>query len=442
MDNEAQPNTSKEGMFSMEVWRRNLFILWFGNFFCSAGIGMIIPFLPLYVQELGIHDVKEAALWAAMIFGINHVMIAVTSPFWGRFSDKYGQRVTLIRSGFGLSIIIAMMGLVHTPVQLLLLRGLFGTMGGFSSSAVALMAIEAPKDQVGRTLGTLQTGQVSGQLLGPLLGGVLAEWLGMRNSFFFTGLFIFIAAMLVLFGVRETRSYPKFRIRVWLASLFRRSGEPEAEKNMNDKSKEKRHTIRDLLRESPVIITLFVSTYLIAASFQSISPIISLYVKSLHVEDHVALMAGLIFASSAFGTMLAAPWLGRLGDRFGHLKVLLCCLLLIAVLYIPQATAADPWMLMGMRFLSGLCVGGLIPSISSLLRKFTPAEIRGSVYAYNSSANSLGNVSGALFGGLVASSFGIPIVFYLIAGVFLLHFLMLSIQYKKIERLPVNEMNG
>ncbi|UUZ83970.1 MFS transporter [Paenibacillus sp. P26] len=101
----------------MEAWKRNLVILWFGAFFSSVGIGMIIPFLPLYVQELGIHDVKQAALWAAMIFGINHVMIALVSPFWGRFSDTYGQKVTMLRSGFGLSVIIAAMGLVHTPLQ-------------------------------------------------------------------------------------------------------------------------------------------------------------------------------------------------------------------------------------------------------------------------------------------------------------------------------------
>ncbi|MDQ1913623.1 MFS transporter [Paenibacillus sp. GD4] len=416
----------------METWRKNLYILWFGTFFTSAGIGMIIPFLPLYVQELGIHDVQKAALWAAMIFGINHVMIAITSPFWGRFSDRYGQRVTMIRSGFGLAVIIAAMGLVHTPVQLLLLRALFGTMGGFSTSAVALMAIEAPKDQVGRTLGTLQTGQVSGQLLGPLLGGILAEWLGMRNSFFFTGLFIFIAAVLVLFGVRETKEYAPFRFRPWLQSLTNRRMEQRAEEE--GKTAPAKLELRQVMRETPVIFTLFLSTYLIAASFQSISPIISLYVKSLHVEDHVALMAGLIFASSALGTMIAAPILGRLGDRYGYLPVLLSSLLLISLLYLPQATASNPWLLMGMRFLSGLCVGGLIPSISSILRRLTPSAIRGSVYAYNSSANSLGNVSGALFGGLIAGHFGIPVVFYIIAGVFFLHFLMLAVQYKRLTQ--------
>jgi DHA1 family multidrug resistance protein-like MFS transporter len=408
----------------MEAWKRNLFILWFGTFFSSVGIGMIIPFLPLYVQELGIHDVKQAALWAAMIFGVNHLMIALVSPFWGRFSDTYGQKVTMIRSGFGLAIIIAAMGLVHSPLQLLLLRAIFGTMGGFSTCAVALMAIETPKEHVGRSLGTLQTGQVTGQLLGPLLGGIMAEWLGMRNSFFFTGFFILVATLLVLFGVNENRKYPKFSFQ----GLKKAETEPKEIGKNSEKVK-----LQDVMKRSPAILTLFISTFLISVSFQSISPIITLYVKSMHVETHVEIMAGLIFASSALGTMISAPILGRFGDRHGHLTILLSSLLLISVLYIPQAQISNPWILMGARFLSGLCVGGLIPSISSLLRSLTPTSIQGSVFSYNASASSLGNVSGALFGGIVASHLGIPIVFYIISGIFFLHFVMLTFQAKRIN---------
>ncbi|NOU97262.1 MFS transporter [Paenibacillus sp. LMG 31456] len=410
----------------METWKRNLYILWFGCFFCSAGIGMIIPFLPLYVQELGIHDVKEAALWSAMIFGVNHLMIALVSPFWGKFSDRYGQKLTMVRSGFGLAIIIAAMGLVHTPIQLLLLRALFGTMGGFSTCAVALVAIETPKQEVGKALGMLQTGQVAGQLLGPLLGGILAEWLGMRNSFFFTGLFILIATILAIVGVKETKTYRKFEF-TWFKK--KEAGSEPIEKRDAPKKKQ----LGEVIKQSPVILTLFVSTYLIAASFQSISPMITLYVKSMHIEEHIEIMAGLIFASSALGTIIAAPYLGRLGDRIGHLPILLCSVFLIAILHIPQASVTNPWSLMSIRFITGLCVGGLVPSIASLLRNLTPKGIQGSVFAYNASANSLGNVSGAMFGGLVASSFGISIVFYIITGVFFLHFAMLAIQYKKIS---------
>ncbi|SFL60401.1 Predicted arabinose efflux permease, MFS family [Paenibacillus sp. 1_12] len=413
----------------MEVWKRNLYILWIGNFLTSVGIGMIIPFLPLYVQDLGVHDVKQAALWAAMIFGINHLMIALISPLWGKFSDTYGQKLVMVITAIGSAVIIAAMGLVDTPIQLLLLRAAFGTMGGYPTSSVALLAIEAPKQKVGNALGTLQTGQVTGQLLGPLIGGVLAEWLGIRDSFFITGLFIFIAALLTVVGVKETTKYSKFRF----TNLLKLS-HPILQSKNRDRKVPSKTALRQVLGQSPLILTLFISTYLISISFASISPMISLYVKSMNIVDHIEIMAGLIFASTALGTMITAPILGRMGDRHGHSIILLLSLILIAILHIPQGLVTDPWVLMGIRFVTGLCIGGVIPSISSLLRKLTPSHIQGSVFAYNASAGSLGNLSGAIFGGLVASSLGISLVFYIIAGVFFVHFLMILIQFKRFRK--------
>jgi DHA1 family multidrug resistance protein-like MFS transporter len=409
----------------MEVWKRNLYILWIGNFLTSVGIGMIIPFLPLYVQDLGVHDVKQAALWAAMIFGINHL--------WGKFSDTYGQKLVMVITGIGSAVVIGAMGLVDTPLQLLLLRAAFGTMGGYPTSSVALLAIEAPRQKVGNALGSLQTGQVTGQLLGPLIGGVLAEWMGIRDSFYITGFFIFIAALLTIFGVKETNTYPKFKFR----SLLKLSNPLQSKirkRDVPDKT-----ALRQVLAQSPLILTLFISTFLISISFASISPMISLYVKSMNVVDHIEIMAGLIFASTALGTMITAPILGRMGARHGHSIILLFSLVLIAVLHIPQGLVTDPWVLMGIRFITGLCIGGVIPSISSLLRKLTPTRIQGSVFAYNASAGSMGNLSGAIFGGLVASSFGISLVFYVIAGVFFVHFLMITVQFKRFRKAEKEE---
>ena len=383
---------------------------------------MIVSFIALYVQELGVQDAKQAALWSSMIFGVTHITGAIVSPFWGKLSDKYGKKVMMIRSGIGLSIVVVCMGFVNTPLQLLLMRALFGTVGGFGPASVALIATETPKEEVGNALGTIQTGSVTGSLLGPLLGGVIAELVGMRNSFFVTGLFLFIATVITIVFVKEKTVYEKFQ--------FRRASAPEKPKTESGK----KPALGDIVRQSPVILVLYVSTFLIAGSFQSISPVISLYVKQMNIQDHVELMAGIIYASSALGTVIAAPFLGRLGDKHGHMLVLMGSLALLSILYIPQAMITNPWLLMGVRFLSGLCVGGLTPSISSLLRRLTPSSIQGSVFSYNASANSLGNVSGSLFGGIIAGSFGIPVVFYIVAGVFFVHFLMLLPQYGKIGK--------
>jgi MFS transporter, DHA1 family, multidrug resistance protein len=391
-------------------------------------MNMIIPFLPLFIQgELGVTDVKAAALWSAVIFGANHVSIALVSPIWGRLSDRFGQKIMMIRSSVGMGIIIIGMGFVETPLQLLLLRALFGTIAGFLPVANAFMAINTPKEYTGTALGTLQTGSVTGQMIGPLIGGLLAGFFGFRDSFFITGAFLLAAAFLIIFGVKETRTYEKLR---WhhLKESFSRKKQGAAPDLAPPKN-----SIAVLIKQAPILLTLFTATFLIAASMQSINPIITLYVKQLNVENHVELVGGMIFAASALGTMIAAPLLGRLGDRIGHSRVLLVSVILMAILNIPQALADDPWSLLGIRFLSGLCIGGLVPSVSSLLRRMTSPSIQGSVFGYNTSANSFGNVSGAMFGGFVASTFGIPYVFYFITALFVILFFILIHQRKRLE---------
>jgi MFS family permease len=496
----------KRGEPQMVVWKRNLTILWLGSFLSSVGMSMIIPFLPLYVQELGVHDMKEAALWAAFIFAANHIMIALVSPLWGKLSDIYGQKKMMIRSGIGMAVVIAAMGLVHTPLQLIFLRLAFGCVAGFSSSASALLAVETPREHAGKALGTLQTGNMSGHLLGPICGGLLAETYGMRSAFYLTGILILMATVLVIVGVKESRQYTQAEwgwLGKWRTAGMRlgrreaaaagaahtvtgaaaavaapapeaaekgaptavasaavspgRAAPPaeDAESALSAAAPktaacaaastgaladapagapaEAPQTLLAVVKHSPVILMLFFSSFLISASLLSIEPVITLYVKSMNVERHVELMGGLVFASSALGTIISAPYLGRLGDRKGHAAVLIVSLLLMALLYIPQAWITDPWLLLTVRFATGLCMGGMLPAISALLRYLTPVQLQGSVFGYLSSANSLGNVSGALFGGFIANVFGISHIFYIIAVIFFLHFVMLIFSLRRLS---------
>jgi MFS family permease len=417
----------------MEIWKRNLYFLWTGTFLSSVGISMIIPFLPYYVHDLGIHDVKEAALWAAYIFAGNHFFIALSSPLWGRLSDKYGQKMMMLRSGIGMGIIIMMMGFVHTPLELLLLRMTMGLVAGFITAATSFQAIETPKEHVGKALGVLQTGNVSGNLLGPMFGGLLADTLGIREAFYLTGGLLLLSTVLITIGVKETRTYEKIR---WFKRSSKRDeaslGRPGMTETAAAAATETvaKPNVAYALRQTPVIMTLFFSTFVIAASFQSIEPIITLYVKSMNVHNHVALVGGVVYAASALGTIVAAPFLGRLGDRFGSQLVLMGSLLVVALLYIPQAWITNPWLLLANRFALGLSVGGLIPSVASLLRSLSPDNVRGSVFGLNQSANSFGNVCGALFGGFMANHLGIPSIFISLSVIFFLHFILVWIQVK------------
>jgi MFS family permease len=329
-----------------------------------------------------------------------------------------------------MAIVMVAMGFVTTPLGLLLLRMVFGTFAGFTASATALLAIETPKEHVGKVLGTLQTGSVTGQLLGPLFGGIMAGTFGMRNSFYITGTFLLLATLVAWIGVKEATKYRKFR----LTEVVGRKKLDGAGSRKQETPLVKKTLLKDIVKHAPMLVLIYISTYLVSYSLQSISPIITLYVSSMNVGKHVELIGGLVFGASALGTMLAAPLLGRLGDRVGHPIILLVSMGAMALLYIPQALANDPWTLLVVRFLAGICYGGLVPAITSILRSMTPISIQGSVHGYNSSISSLGNVCGAIFGGIISGVMGFPHLFYTIGSILFVYFLVLTFLFGRLNR--------
>jgi MFS transporter, DHA1 family, multidrug resistance protein len=399
------------------MWKRNLAVLWFSTFFIMAGMNMIIPFLPLYVQELGVTDIHAAALWSGIIFAGAPLLSGLLAPFWGGIADRYGRKVMLIRSGIGMSVTMALMGYAHSPMELLLLRLLMGTISGFLPTAIALQATETPKEHAGRALGTLQTGQVAGSLIGPLIGGILAEWIGIRNVFYFTGTCLFIAALVVIFGVHETKVYQP----VTLQSFFHKK-----EKKPKTTKEPAGYDFRELY-------PLFLTSFLLFYAINSIEPVITVYVQSLNVKSHLETVSGIVFASSGIGTILAAPFLGKLGDKIGNRKVLVYSLCMMVLFTIPQAWIYNVWAIIGLRFLAGVFVGGLAPSVNALLRKLSPAAVQGQVFGYSQRASAIGMVAGSVSGGFIASHFGISTIFYFTGLLFLCNLLLVRKNIKEKE---------
>jgi len=162
----------------MEMWKRNLIILYVGQFLVMAAMSTVTPFLPLYLQQLGITDPEEVRFWSAVIFGANLFTAFIFSPIWGKLADRYGRKVMLVRSGISMAIIITLMGFATNHFQLLLLRLLNGMMAGFIPAAIALTATNTPKERSGYALGILHSGSVGGTICGPLLGGFMADSFG------------------------------------------------------------------------------------------------------------------------------------------------------------------------------------------------------------------------------------------------------------------------
>ncbi|MBP2001325.1 MFS family permease [Paenibacillus shirakamiensis] len=383
----------------MSTWKVNLIVLWFGQFLVNAGMTMITPFLALYLAtNLNVHGEKELGLWAGAIFAANFATSFIFQPLWGKLADKYGRKIMLLRSGFGMAIVITLMGFATTPWMLLALRLLNGVISGFNPAAIALVSGTTPKDRMGFAMGTMQSGTVAGTILGPLIGGLLADIVGFRPIFYITGFLLLMASLLALFLVRENfdREEAAHTKQISVLAGFRE------------------------LSKTPQLLALFAVTFLLQFAMLSPMSVLPLYVEKLHGSViNLSFWAGFVSAITGLSNMITSPILGRYSDKIGAHRILTFALLGTALTLIPQAFVHTVWQLIFIRFLMGICMGGLLPSVNALIRSYTPDGMESRAFGFNSSTLALGNMMGALIGGFLSGYIGIEGIF-IISGVLLL----------------------
>lgn len=383
----------------MKTWKLNLAVIWLGLFLVNAGITMIIPFLSLYLaKDLNVFNEKEITIWAGAIFAANFATSFIFQPLWGKLSDKYGRKVMLLRSGFGMAIVTSLMGLATAPWHLLGLRLLNGVISGFNPAAVSLISSSAPEDRMGFAMGTVQSGSVAGTILGPLIGGLLAGYIGYRPIFYITGALILIASLLALVFVKENfdREEASHTPQVSVIAGFKE------------------------LNKTPQLLVLFTITFLLQFAMVSPMSILPLYVEKLHgIGQNAALWAGFTVAVTGLSNMISSPFLGKLSDKLGAHRILTICLIGAAVSLIPQAFVHTVWQLLLVRFIMGVFMGGLLPSANALIRHYTPDGMESRAFGFNASTLALGNMLGSLVGGFLAVYIGIEGIF-IISGILLL----------------------
>src|SRR5476649_2295659 len=184
-------------------WRRNLVICVIGSFTTLVSLSMLLPFLPLYVQQLGITSSSAVIQWSGVAFGATFLGTAVTAPIWGHLADRYGRKPMLVRAAIGMAIVMSLIGIAHSVVELVVLRLIAGLIGGFASASIVMIGTQAPRERAGWALGILSTGALAGNLVGPLVGGFLPTYVGIRGTFFVGGAIIAVAALLTIVVVRE-----------------------------------------------------------------------------------------------------------------------------------------------------------------------------------------------------------------------------------------------
>ncbi len=378
----------------MEQWQKNLYALWSAQFLAMVGLTLIVPFIPFYLGVLGVTRLEDVERWSGFLFAAPFFVQAVAAPLWGVLGDRYGRKIMVLRALAGIGATNILSALVQNVLQLLFLRAVQGGVSGFVAASNALVSERIPPDRLGTAMGVLQTSLTAGGIIGPLIGGALADLVGYRRVFIITGLMCWAAAAVVLRGTRETprphvaRAGPG--VRANLAYFF---GSPTL------------RTAGLLLCASQVAV-------------MSIEPIFAVFVKTLGVPDaRVATIAGALFSVTGIASMFGAPFWGRASDRLGEERVLVLVQWGAAAAYAAQAAVQSPFVLFLLRVALGFFVGGLLPPLYAIVARSTPSDRLGGIMGLTSSAIMVGSVVGPLLGGFLSAEIGIRRIFLIAAAV-------------------------
>jgi len=372
--------------------------MFFAQMITAVGFSSIFPFLPLYVKSLGAVTNLSVEFLAGMVFSGQAFTMMLVSPVWGALADRFGRKLMVERSLFGGALLLLSMAFVRSAEELVLLRVIQGLITGTLPATNALVAAAVPRQRVGYAMGLLQVGMGSGIALGPLIGGVVADVYGYSAAFYITAALLFLAGVIVLLGVKE-KFEPSAKVKRPGSSMLA----------------EWQHVLA-----APGMLATYGMRFLSQTARMLIIPILPLFVVSLLPDASRAnTFTGLVIGVGSGAVTVSAIFLGRLGDRFGHRRVLIPSALAAALLYLLQSLVATGWQLLILQGLIGVTLGGILPTISALLTGYSQAGEEGAVYGLDSSINAGGRAVAPLLGAAIATSFSLRATFTATALLFL-----------------------
>ena len=392
----------------METWKRTVYISLVCVFCTAFGVSQLAPILPLYFHDLGVQTPEAMSLWSGLATGATYIIVCLAAPFWGRVADKKGRKITLIRSSFGMALCNILIAFQTTPEGVVLIRLVQGLVSGFYSASITLIASESPIERTGWALGLLASANLAGSLIGPLLGGYIADTVGIRNDFIIVGVLMGLAGVLATIFIHE--NYVP---------------QPNPEKLSIRKLKEQ-------IPEFNSIVALCVASFIYAICIMSLQPVISVYIKGIVPSDteNLAFIAGAVFSAMGIAQLMSSSPLGKLVDKIGPRKVLVISLIYVGILNIPQAYVSDVYQLAIIRFLQGFGLGGMLPALNTYLSSKTPREFTGQVFSYNQSCLFFGYFLGSVGGASLMAWLGFTTLFWVSGGLFIISALWIGFKLK------------
>ncbi|HMQ70806.1 MAG TPA: MFS transporter [Ignavibacteria bacterium] len=378
----------------MESWKKNLYSIWIAQFVAMVGMSMVIPFLPFYIRELGITNPDELEHWSGIIFSGPFILSFLLTPVWGMLGDRFGKKTMVLRAIFGLAVSQLLIGFSANVVQLFIFRMVQGGISGFIASSLALVSSGTPKEKSGYAIGVLQTSISSGTVIGPLIGGVIADMSSYKTVFFITSGMCMVSGLLVLINVTE----PQKQISKRVFSVI-----------------ENYKYVFSL----PEITIALISITFLQISLTIAQPVFALFVESITKgSEYISTLTGAIFGTLGIFSVIASPWWGRRSDTKSFKKNIIVAICGSGIAYCIHTFILNPYLLFPVRAFLGLCVGGIIPMIYAYINKNISDERKSGVMGIASSFTLFGNLVGPLLCTLLLYEFQLKYIF-LISGIML-----------------------
>ncbi len=372
-----------------DSWKIPLFVFALTWLLMSGSYTLMFPFLPVYLLN-DLHCPEEdLTFWSSACFSIQFVFSALLSPFWGRIADRYGRKLMLLRASSMLAIAYFLCLIVQSPLQLFFARAFMGFACGITPVILAMSSDTVPKNRLGLAMGIFQSMNVLGTVVGPLCGGLIAQYLSVRYSFVITTCDLSLVTLLNLIFIHE----PK------------RSEKKTAAINEN-------HVSVMAIMKSKEKLTVLGIVFLIFMILMLPVAFLTPYIAKLSGSaEHGVALSGVVFSLTGIAGAIAAPLWGMTGQRRGFFRCMIAAMLCSCVFMVLQSAASDLLPFAVLQFLSGLCVAGIVPMVNALLVQVTDPKERGTAFGLMYSCQEAGQGSGPMVGGLISSLLGTRSVF-------------------------------
>jgi MFS transporter, DHA1 family, multidrug resistance protein len=369
-------------------WRRNLFAVTAACFIGFTGFTLVMPFLPLYFQQLGVTDVGAIAMWSGVSLGVTPALTALLSPVWGRLADRYGRKIMVERSLVSFIFLMGAMAYVRQPWQVFALRAAQGLFAGYGALTLTMAADSAPPDRVAYSIGYVQTAQRLGPAIGPILGSAVAHVVGLRHAFLVTAAFYVIALVLVFVMYDERTAH---HIAAAPAG---------------------RVTFSNVLAFENFILLMIVIFGLQFVD-RSFGPVLPLYVAQLGTAPaRVPLVSGILFSIAAGAGAVGHHLCGMLLHRASARRIIATTIGVAAAGALIYLVAGAAWMLLIATPVFGLAIGISTTAAYTAASSVIPASARGAGFGFLATGSLAGLALSPIVSGILGATS--------IRGVFLL----------------------